>query len=138
MPIICLFIVFREGPELVSRGQKSLKLSNSMTCSDQNCLMKGAYFATIFLWEKFKNQFSNIFINSYNFVWYNTAYITDYEILLFSLDQKVTQLSTTLSLKMSSRSKINCGQLNTVDYALYNHITAGHSPCSHWTVGHTL
>ena len=60
---------------------------------------------------------------------YNTAYITDHEELLFSLDQTVTHLSTTLSLKMSSRSKINqgyCGQLNTVEYALSNHRTAGY------------
>ena len=68
-----------------------------------------------------------IFINSY-FIYfgYNMAYITDYEELLFSLDQTVTQLSTTLNLKISSRSQINCdqcGQLNTVEYGhpLSNH-----------------
>ena len=122
-------------------GQKSLKLSNSMTWSDQNCPTKGAYLAMIFLLKKCV-KFRDIFINSYfiNFG-YNTAYITDYEELLLSLDQTVTQLSTTLSLNMSSRSKINCGhcgQLNTVKYALSNHWTAGHPLFTHWTVGHTL
>ena len=124
-----------------NRGQKSLKLSNRMACSDQNCPTKGAYFAIIFLLEKYV-KFCDIVINS-SFIHfgYNTAYITDYEELLFSLDQTVTQLSTTLSLKMSSRSKINCGhcgQLNTVEYALSNHWTAGHPLSNHWTVGHTL
>ena len=44
-------------------------------------------------------------------------YITDYEELQFILDQTVKQLSTTLCLKMSSRSKtisMHCGQLNTI------------------------
>ena len=72
---------------------------------------------------------------------YNTSYITDYEELLLSLNQTVTQLCTTLSLNMSSRSKINCGHcghLNTVEYALSNRQTAGHPLSNHRTVGHTL
>ena len=71
---------------LATRGQKSLKLSNSMTWSDQNCPTKGAYLAIIFLLKKCV-KFRDIFINSYfiNFG-YNTAYITDYEELLLSLD----------------------------------------------------
>ena len=32
---------------MLDRGQKSLKLSNSMTWSDQNCPTKGAYFERI-------------------------------------------------------------------------------------------
>ena len=69
-----------------NRGQKSLKLSNSMTWSDQNCPTKGAYLAMIFLLKKCV-KFRDIFINSY-FIYfgYNTAYITDYEELLLSLD----------------------------------------------------
>ena len=114
---------------MVVKRQKILKLSNSMTWSDQNCPTKGTYFAMIFSPEKFV-KFCDIFINSsFIYIGYNTAYITDYEELLFSLDQTDTQLSTTLSLKMSSRSKINCGhcgQLNTVEYALSNHQTAKH------------
>ena len=80
------------------RGQKSLKLYNSMTWSDQNCPTNGVYFSMNFLLEKYI-KFRDIFINSY-FIYfgYNTAYITDYEQLLFSLDQTDTQLSTTLSL----------------------------------------
>ena len=61
---------------------------------------------------------------------YNTAYITYYEELLLNLDQTVTQLNTTLSLNMISKSTINfghCGRLNTVEYALSNHCTAGHT-----------
>ena len=90
-----------------------------MTWSDQNCPMKDAYFAMIFLLEKCVT-FCDIFKNS-SFIYfgYNAAFITNYEELLFSLDQTVKQLNTTLSLKMSSRSKINCGycgQLNTVEY----------------------
>ena len=86
-----------------------------MIWSDQNCPTKGAYFAMIFLLKKCV-KFIDIFINSY-FIHsgYNTAYMTDHEELLFSLDKTVTQLSTTLSLNMSSRSKIDCGhcgQLN--------------------------
>ena len=34
------------------RGQNSLKLSNSMTWSDQNCPPKGEFFAMIFLLKK--------------------------------------------------------------------------------------
>ena len=45
-------------------------------------------------------KFRDIFINSYFFHYgYNKAFITDYEELLFSLDQTVSQLSTTLSLR---------------------------------------
>ena len=40
---------------------------------------------------------------------YNTVYIPDNEKLLFSLDQTVTKFSNTLSLKISSRIKVNCG-----------------------------
>ena len=83
----------------------------------------------IFLLEKCV-KFCDIFINTYFiYVEYKTAYITDYEELLLSRDQTVTQLITTLSLKMSSRSKKNCGhsgQLNTVEYELSNNRTAGH------------
>ena len=110
-----------------------------MTWSDQNCLTEGAYFAMIFLLKECL-KFSTI---SWYFVWFilgdmASLHYIDYVKLLFSLDQTVTQLSTALSLKMSSRSKINCGQLNTVEYALYHHSTAGHPPCNHWKVGHTL
>ena len=97
-------------------------------------------------------NFFNIFMSSYLiYSGYNTAYITDYEALLLSLDQTVTQLITTLSLNMSSRSKINCGhcgQLNTVEFklsnhwtvrhTLYNHQTTGHTLSNYWTVRHTL
>ena len=80
-------------------------------------------------------EFCNIFINSCIIYFrYNPAYITDFDDLLFSLDQTVTHLSTTLSLKMSSRNKINCGHcrlLNTVEYALFNHQTAGHPLSNH-------
>ena len=82
------------------------------------------FFAMIFLLKKY-GKFCNIFINSYFiYVGYNSPYNTDYEVLLFSVDITVTQISTTLSLKMSSRSTINCchcGQLNTVKYTLFNH-----------------
>ena len=47
----------------VTRGQKSLKLSNSMTWSDQNCPTKCAYFAMIFLLKKCV-KLCNIFMNS--------------------------------------------------------------------------
>ena len=91
-----------------------------MTWSDQICPTKGAYFAMIFLLEKCV-KFCDIFINSYFiYVEYKTAYMTDQEELLLSLDQTVRQLITALSLKMSSRSK-NCGnsgQLNTVGHKL--------------------
>ena len=87
-------------------------------------------------------KFCNIFIKSNFFKFgYHTACITDYEALLLSLDQIVAQLSTTFSLNMISRSKINCGhcdQLNTVEYALSNHWTAGHPMSNHWTDGHAL
>ena len=123
--------------KLYYRGQKSLKPSNSMTWSDQNCPTKGAYFAIIFLLKQ-GVKFSYIFINSYLIYFgYNTAYIADYEELLFSLDQNVTQLNKTLSLKMSSRSKINCGhggQLNTVEYAVSSHRKARHPLSNHLTV----
>ena len=130
-----------DGSKGPARGQKSLKLSNSITWSDQNCLRKGAYFAIIFLLEKcvkFRDTFRNPF---FIYFWYNTAYITYYEELLFSLDQTITQLNTTLSQKMRIKSKINCGHcghLNTVEYALCNHRTAGHLLSNHWTVGRTL
>ena len=42
-------------------SQKSLKLFNGMTWSDQNCLTRGAYFATIFLLKKWF-KFSDIYI----------------------------------------------------------------------------
>ena len=102
---------------------------------------KGAYFALIFLLEKCVT-FCNIFINSYFvYFWFKTVFITDYVELLISLDQTVPQLSKTLRLKMSSRSKINCGhcgQLNTVEYALINHQTDENTLSNHWTVGFTL
>ena len=81
-----------------------------MTWSDQNCPTKGVYSAMIFLLKKCV-KLCNIFIDSY-FIYfgYNTASITDYEELLFSLDQTDTQLS-------------HCGQLNTVEYALSNYQT---------------
>ena len=47
-----------------NRGQKSLKLSNSMTWSDQNCPTKGVYLAMIFLLKIFVKIF-DIFINSH-------------------------------------------------------------------------
>ena len=122
----------------VGRGKKSLQLSNSMTWSEQNCPTKGAYFSLL---EKCL-KFCQIFKNSiFRYFGYNTACITYYEELLFSIDQTITQLSTTPSLRMSSRSKINCGhcgQLNTVEYALFNHWTAEHPLSNHWTAGHTL
>ena len=53
--------------QLMTRGQKSLKLFNSMTWSDQNCPTKGAYIAMIFLLEKCVT-ICDIFINSYFFI----------------------------------------------------------------------
>ena len=79
-----------------------------MTGSDQNCPTKGAYFAMIFLLKKCV-KLSDIFINPYFFIWVQYSFIKDYEELLFSLEPTVTQISTTLSLKISSSSKINCG-----------------------------
>ena len=123
------------------QGSEKFKLSNSMTWWDQNGPTKGTYFAIILLLEKYV-KFCNIFMNSYFICFgYNTAYITNYKEILFSQDQTVTHLITTLSLKMSSRCKINwghCGQLNTVEYALSNHQKAGHPLSNNWTVGHTL
>ena len=52
----------RQGP--VVRGQKSFKLSNSMSWSDQHCPTKGAYFAMIYLLKKCI-KFCKFFINSY-------------------------------------------------------------------------
>ena len=123
------------------RGQTSLKLSNSMTWSDQNCPTKGAHFAMIFLLKKCL-KFCNSFINSYFIHFgYNTSYITYHEELLLIPDKTFTQLNTTLSLNMSSRSKKycgHCGQLNTFECALSNHRKTGHPLSNHWTVGHTL
>ena len=132
---------YKLAKDKLARGQKSLKLSDSMTWSDQNCPTKRTYFAMNFLLEKCV-KFCNIFINSY-FIYfgYNTPYVIDYKELLFSLYQTVTQLSTTQSYNISSRSKISCGhcgQLNTVEYALSNHCTAKHPLSNHWTVGYTL
>ena len=95
-----------------------------MTWMDQNFPTKGAFFVLIFWLEKcvtFCHIFINIFINYFG---NNNAFITDYEELLLFLDKTVLQLSITLSTKMSSRSKINCGhcgQFNTVEYALDIH-----------------
>ena len=100
-----------------------------MTWSNQNCPTKGAYFFNDFLAKKCI-KFCEIFLNScIIYFGYNTAYITDYEELLFSLDKTVTQLSTTRSPMLSNLSQINCGhcgQLNTVKYALSNGRRAGH------------
>ena len=77
-----------------------------------------------------QSQTVSYFIN----LGYNTAYIKNYDQLLFSQEKTVTQLNTTLSLMMRNRSKINCGhcgQLNTVDYALSNHRRAGHPLSNH-------
>ena len=104
-------------------------------------VIEKALFQLILFWIK-GVKCCNIFKNSYYIYFgYNAPYNTDYRVYLFTLEQTVTQLSKTFSLKMSRRIKIKCcqcGQLNTVEYALFNHKTAGHPLSNYWTVGHTL
>ena len=94
------------------RRQKILRLSNSMTWFDQNCPMKGTYFAMIFLPKKFV-KFCDIFKNSsFIYLGYNTAYITYYEELL--------------------------SNYLTIGHALSNNWTIGHTLSNHWTAEQSL
>ena len=60
----------------------------------------------------------DIFINSY-FIYfgYNTAYITDYEELLLSLDQTVTQLITILESEDEEQEQNKLRSWWTVEYS---------------------
>ena len=64
----------------------------------------------------------DIFLKCY-FIYfgYNTAYITDYEELLFSLDKTVTWLN-----------------YQTIKYVLSKYLTIGHALSNDWTIGQTL
>ena len=103
---------------VVSRGQKSLKMSNSMTWSDHNCTR---VFCNGFVAEQVCKILQ--YFHELLFYLFWVKYTLQHRLWCTSVQSRPKQLSTTLSLNMSSRSKINCchcGQLNTVEYALSN------------------
>ena len=114
------------------RGPESLKLSNSMTWSDQNCPAKRRIFCNNFLLGQCV-IFCNIFLN-YFFKKYNTVHITDNEELLYSLDHWTVR--HTLSNQRTVGPKLS--NHRTVGHTLSDHRTVEYTLSNHRTVGHPL